>query len=58
MGLVSGAREDMNESDLQLARAMVADERFKSENSTPGTSPTPLKKTVVGKVMEKLNTFR
>jgi hypothetical protein len=48
----------MNESDLQLARAMVADERFKSENSTPGTSPTPLKKTVVGKVMEKLNTFR
>lgn len=48
----------MNESDLQLARALVADEKLKSENSTPGTSPTPLKKTVVGKAMEKLNTFR
>ena len=48
----------MNEGDMQLARALVADERINSENSTPGTSPTPLKKTVVGKAIEKLNTFR
>lgn len=48
----------MNESDLQLARAMVADEKLKSESNTPGNSPTPLKKTVVGKALEKLNTFR
>lgn len=42
----------MNEKDLQWARAMVAEER---ENSiTPGNSPTPLKKTFIGRSQEKI----
>lgn len=45
----------MNEKDLQLARAMVAEDR---DFSSPGNSPRPLKKTVVGRVQEKIQNFR
>lgn len=42
----------MNEQDLQLARALVAEE--KENNCTPGNSPTPLKKSFVGRAQEKI----
>lgn len=42
----------MNERDLQLARAMVAEE--KENENTPGNSPTPLKKTIIGRAQEKI----
>lgn len=51
----------MNEKDLQLARAMVEEEEARNRggflNNSRG-SPAPLKKTPVGKVVEKMNAFR
>lgn len=50
----------MDESALVLARAMVAEEREKKDSctSSPDGSPAPLKKTILGRVHEKLQTFR
>lgn len=49
----------MDERDLQLARAMVEEEEaMRNKGTSPGGSPAPLKKTPVGKVMEKMNAFR
>ncbi|XP_044758240.1 NAD kinase-like isoform X4 [Coccinella septempunctata] len=48
----------MNEMDMQLARAMVAEERQRSASSTPGGSPVSTRKTVISQVLEKTNIFR
>ncbi|XP_041981942.1 NAD kinase-like isoform X3 [Aricia agestis] len=44
----------LNEQDLVIARALVAESR----DSSPGGSPGPLRKTAVTKFGDKLNTFR
>ncbi|XP_028158227.1 NAD kinase-like isoform X2 [Ostrinia furnacalis] len=44
----------MNEQDLMVARALAAETK---ENS-PGGSPGPLRKTLLTKVADRLNTFR
>lgn len=48
----------MNESDLQLARAIVADDKFNSTNNSPNGSPTAFKKIIVARATEKFNQFR
>ncbi|XP_045475802.1 NAD kinase-like isoform X3 [Harmonia axyridis] len=48
----------MNEVDMQLARAMVAEEKQRSASSTPGGSPLPMKKTVISQILEKTKAFR
>lgn len=55
----------MDERDLQLARAIVEEEAAaaatmssRGGSSPSGGSPVTLKKTPVGKVMEKMNAFR
>lgn len=45
----------MNESDLRMAKAIVESEK---DENTGVLSPTVPRKTVIGKVHEKLNTFR
>ncbi|KAK9885324.1 hypothetical protein WA026_010821 [Henosepilachna vigintioctopunctata] len=47
----------MNEMDMQLARAIVAEEKQRSASSTPGGSPTPLRKSVIAQVMDRTNKF-
>lgn len=49
----------MNEKDMQLARAMVEEEEARNRGGLLNRgSPAPLKKTPVGKVVEKMNAFR
>lgn len=48
----------MDERDLKLARAIVEEEEARNKGASPGGSPAPLKKTPVGKVVEKMNAFR
>lgn len=43
----------MNESDLQLARAIVADDKFNTDNYTPNGSPTAFRKTVNARAADK-----
>lgn len=45
----------MKEEDLILARNMVADSQ---EQSSPGASPLPLRRTRVQDLLEKRNQFR
>lgn len=44
----------MKEEDLALARAIVAD----SKQSSPGASPTPLRRTRVAELIDKTKQFR
>lgn len=46
---------EMDERDLQLARAMVEEEEGARNR---GGSPVPLRRTPVGKLVEKMNAFR
>ncbi|XP_018576406.1 NAD kinase isoform X3 [Anoplophora glabripennis] len=48
----------MNESDLQLARAIVADEKLRCENNSSGDCPMVSKKTVLSRAAEKFDKFR
>lgn len=45
----------MKEEDLAMARTIVAENQ---EQSSPGTSPAPLRRTRVQDLIEKRNQFR